>query len=448
MNALALVIVLGSTPITLQQVRELSRRNVPALLAELSREQASEQVRISRSAIFPQVNLRSDASRTQSGPRRTLQPFTTGDVDPTTGFPIIQQRVSTTPGQVTHAYDIIATLQQLLFDGGKWWNQIAQSGAQERAAEGQFREQQLTSEYEGVRRFYVLLGTQRTLDVLKDTVKRSQDQLDRASALYEAGRGTKSDAIQAQVNLGNDRIAAVKQQSLIAGAQSDLAVWIAHPGAEDLVAQDPGTITGPTAGAPLFEEAVKSAAERRPLLKALSEQVQAAEYGIAVARAAFFPRVTGNVTYTRTGASVDPVFTDPTLNNNFTIGIGLSWDLFSGFATVAQTAQAQAAKSTADLNLADARRQVDGDIRRNLSTVDVQINAAAIAEENRRAAADGLVLAQERYTAGLANTLEVRDAQLKLTQADLSLLQTRLDLEVAREALARTMGGFPQGAAK
>jgi outer membrane protein TolC len=147
-------------------------------------------------------------------------------------------------------------------------------------------------------------------------------------------------------------------------------------------------------------------------------------------------------------ASSLDLFADPTLNNNFTIGIGLSWDLFSGLATVAQTAQAREAKTTADLNLSDAQRQVDGDIRRNLRGVEVEIDAAKIAEANRHAAADGLVLAQERFTAGLANTLEVRDAQLKLTQADLSLLETRIDLEVAREALARTVGGFPQGAAK
>jgi outer membrane protein len=447
-SALTLLLVLGSTPITLQEVRELSRRNVPALLAELSREQASEQVRISRSAIFPQVNLRSDASRTQNGPRRAIQPYFNNAFDPVTGAPIIEQRVSSTPGQVSHNYDLIASLQQLLFDGGRWWNQIAQSGAQQEAADGQFREQQLTSEFEGARRFYSLFGAQRTLDVLNDNVKRSKDQLDRANALYEAGRGTKSDAIQAVVNLGNDRIAAVKQQASIAGAQSDLAVWVAHPGAEDLVAQDPGTITGPPRGPPAFDDATKTASERRPLLKALSDQVRAAEYGIAVARAGFFPKLSANVAYSRTGNTVDPVFTDPSLNNNFTIGLALSWDLFSGFATSAQTGQANYSKFSADLNLADARRQLEGDIRRNLRSVEVQIDAAKIAEENRRAAADGLVLAQERFTAGLANTLEVRDAQLKLTQADLSLLQTRIDLEVAREALLRTIGGPPEGAAK
>jgi outer membrane protein TolC len=137
------------------------------------------------------------------------------------------------------------------------------------------------------------------------------------------------------------------------------------------------------------------------------------------------------------------VFTDPSRNNTLSAGITLSWDLFSGLGTVAQTNVARDNRFTAQINLTDAQRQIEGDIRRNLRAVEVDLEASKIAGDNRQAAADGLVLAQERFNAGLANTLEVRDAQLKLTQADLSLLQSRIDLEVAREALARTMGGLP-----
>ena len=62
MNALALLIVLTTTPITLEQVRELSRRNTPALLSQVTYQQAVEQTRISRSAIFPQITAAADVS--------------------------------------------------------------------------------------------------------------------------------------------------------------------------------------------------------------------------------------------------------------------------------------------------------------------------------------------------------------------------------------------------
>ena len=448
MNALALLIVLGSTPITLQQVRELSRRNTPALLSQMAYQTAVEQTRISRSAILPQLSAGADINEVWVGRQLVTQQQQV--IDPETKLPtgVINYIQFAQPATHLGRHDASLTLSQLFFDGGKWWNQIAQSGAQEDAAAGQFSEQQMTSELEGVRRFYVLYGAQRALGVLLDTVKRSQDQLDRANALYEAGRGNKSDAIQALVNLGNDRIAAVKQQATIAGAQSDLAVWIAFPGTEELVAQDPGTVDGHVLPAPKLEDVESDARERRPLLKALQKQIRAAEAGTAVAKAGFWPRISGQATWLRAGSSLNPVFTDITLQNQWTLGLSLRWDLFSGFATLAQTAQGRYNQVTARLNFEDAQRQIDGDLRRYLQGVEVQTEAAKIAADNYKASSDNLVLAQERFNAGLANTLDVRDAQLKLTQAELSLLQTRIDLEVAYESLLRTIGGLPQGAAK
>ncbi len=447
MNAFALLMVLTTTPITLQQVRELSRRNTPALLSQLDYQRAVEQTRISRSAIFPQITAAADLSEIWSGKQQLTQPVAVRDVngDPTGEFNLLTRNQ---PATQQGRHDASITVTQLFFDGGKWWSQIAQSGGQEDAAAGQFLEQQMTSEFEGVRRFYVLYGAQRALDVLLDTVKRSKDQLDRAKALYEAGRGSKSDAIQAQVNLGNDQIAAVKQRATIASAQSDLAVWLAFPGAEELVAQDPGTINGQPGPTPPLEDVEQAARDRRPLLKALTQQIRAAEAATRVVNGAFWPRIFGQGTYLRAGSSLDPVFTDIRLQNQWTIALGLRWELFTGFSTVAASAQAGYSEVTAKLNYEDAQRQIQGDLRRNLRTVEVQTEAAKIATLNRSAASDGLVLAQERFTAGLANTLEVRDAQLKLTQADLSLLQTGIDLEVAREALWRTVGGQAVGAAR
>ena len=61
--------------------------------------------------------------------------------------------------------------------------------------------------------------------------------------------------------------------------------------------------------------------------------------------------------------------------------------------------------------------------------------------ENLGAAEQGLSLARQRLEAGLASQLEVRDATLKLTQAELSLVQARIDHAVAAADLNRAVGG-------
>jgi outer membrane protein TolC len=440
-----LIAILATTPITLQQVRELSRRNTAALLAQLDRERAHQQTRISESAIYPQLNLAANVNEAWIGRNRTSLQVPV--IDPVTGLPTGESvfRSIVIPFSITQGrHDASLTLQQLFFDGGRWWNQIRQSGAQEEAATGQALEQQMASELEGVRRFYALFGAQRTFQVLMATAQRSQELLTRANALYEAGRLSKSDAIQAQVNLGNDRIAATRQRSFIAAAQSDLAVWIGHPGAEDLEAQDPGTMQGKPPAPPPFDQVAKAARERRPLLKALANQIRAAQAGTAVAGAGYWPSITGQATYLRAGSSLNPVFTDLSLQNQLTLGLSLRWNLFNGFSTTATRSQAAYSEVTAKLNYEDAQRTLEGDLRRYLRAVQVQIEVSQIALENRGASEAGRALAEERYRAGVASTLEVRDAELKLTQSELNLLQARLDLEMARESLARTMGGIPQ----
>src|SRR5262249_10864370 len=150
------------------------------------------------------------------------------------------------------------------------------------------------------------------------------------TALFEAGRSPKSDVIQAEVNLGNDRINAILQTSIIGNSQSDLAVWITHPGSEELVAVEPEAVRGNPAAAPKLDEAIKTAREKRPLLKALDQQQHAADLGVAVARSGYWPTLYAQANYIRQGPDFATVYSDPSRQNTFVFGLHLTWNLFSG----------------------------------------------------------------------------------------------------------------------
>ncbi|HET9452425.1 MAG TPA: TolC family protein, partial [Aggregicoccus sp.] len=196
--SLVLSLVLTATPIKLEDVRTQSRQNVQALQAVLEQQRAAQGVVATRSALLPQVSLSTGASRTFQGEQLTL-----GLVPDGTGGFLQEERIQ--PGQNRNAFDLSASLTQLLFDGRRW-AELRQSGSLAEAAKGEAVEQQATSELEAIRRFFALYGQQARIDVLRATVKRSEEQLERARALFEAGRAARSEAISAQVNLGNDRI--------------------------------------------------------------------------------------------------------------------------------------------------------------------------------------------------------------------------------------------------
>jgi len=427
-----LTILMASIPITLEQVRELSRQNTQERLQELQYLIAEEGSWTAASSIYPQLGVAADATRKVAGVQRTYVAVPQPDGT-------FVQTVGDQKGYTQNNFNLSATLTQLILDG-KWWNQISQAGASEDAARGQTNEQRSVSEYEGLRRFYALYVAQRTLDVLKATEVRSGEQVDRATALFEAGRSPKSDVIQAEVNLGNDRINAILQTSTIGSSQSDLAVWIAHSGAEDLAAVEPEAVRGNPLPAPKLEEAVKTAHEKRPLLKALEQTRRASDYGVAVAKGGYWPTLYAQGSYIRQGPEFGTVFTDPSKQNTILFGAHLTWNLFAGFATKAAVNTAIHNRSTAELNLRQATYEVEGDVRRYLRALQAELDATSVARANLKSAEDNLSLAQERFKAGAGSTLEVRDAQLKLTQAELTLIQNRVAVETARANLERVMG--------
>src|SRR4029453_18813506 len=227
-NALVLSAVLAATPITLQQGREESRNNLQALLSELDRGRPGKQQRFSAGALMPQVQLQASAGRTIQQEYRDIGTVVAPGSTPDN----LQYRQAVTdfPHYAANRFQLGATLTQVLFDLAKFQT-LAQSGHLEAAARGTAAEQML--------RFYALWTAQKQLLVLQATADRSKEFADRAQALFEAGRGTKGDALAAVVNLGTDRINVEKQRAGVSQAQIALASGLGRPEGSELDAVDP-----------------------------------------------------------------------------------------------------------------------------------------------------------------------------------------------------------------
>ncbi|AGC45079.1 outer membrane efflux protein [Myxococcus stipitatus DSM 14675] len=444
MNALVVVALLAaapSSPVTLEDARKQGRQSTTALQSILDLEVAEEDVRIARSSLLPQVAINAYAGKRWIGRRNSFSLVT----DPVTGQPV-QIPVETEPTS-TEDYDLGATLSQSVYDR-KLWKQLEQNGILRDAQKSQTKEEADTAELEAVRRFFTLFRTQASRQVLAANVQRSEEQVDRARSMFEAGRVGKVEEITAKVNLGNDRITLTQSLKQLATDQAQLAVWLTRPGTEVLEAVDPGVLQQEPAPAPSIEEAVKVAREQRPLLKARELQVRSAEIARAIARADYIPTLSLVGIYSRQGPDAEGVFTEPRMQNNFIGRLNLEWNVFNGFRTPAQTRRAEASIRKAQLALEQSAREIEAEVRTSHQSLEAQIVAAQQAAENKEAATQGLHLAEERFRAGAGSTLEVRDAQLKLTQAELSLLQNRIDVEIARFSLMRAMGALSPGETK
>lgn len=447
-----LLLLLAVTPISIDEVRAASRANLQAIQSQLNVETAAATKKSAKSAIFPRVDISAGAQVSYFGPTRRINTVCKQDAagqctaDPVTGQIVYEQKAVDTPIVTYGNFNASVTVTQLLYDGGRWWNQIAQATSQEEAAKGQYAEQAMASELEAVRRFYELVRAQVTLKVLKSSIERDKDQFARAKSLFEAGRGLNRDVLDAEVNLGNDEILAMRQEQSIASAQVDLLEWLGRP-AEDIEAVVPPTMNPQVVpvGAPTGDKLLEGARTQRPLIRALEAQIRANELGIDVARSNFFPSVSLQGGYTRNSPSADPFFTDPTKQNGLFIGVGINWNVFAGFSTVAAMDAARVQVRLAEAQQKQALAELDGEIRRTLRTLETQVRIAGVAEKNRSLSEKQLSVEVERFNAGASSNIDVRNAQVKVTQAQLTQLQGRVDIEIARAALQRVSGAPLEG---
>lgn len=439
MLALLVAAVGAATPISLDEVRAQSRGNTQALLAQLDHERAKAQLTVAKSAILPRVSVNGTAGGALYGSQRIFS--TVPEIDASgavTGFTQRTVDVNTTTSRAS--FDLSVSASQLIYDGGRWWSQIAQAGALEEAQAGQAAEQLLGAELEGVRRFYELLRAELALGVLDANARRSQEVVDRARALFDAGRGQMTDVLGAQVNLGNDQLSVVQQRARIADGRARLAVWLMRPPDAQLSATSPASFEAEPAVAPTATVAMANARTHRPLLRALAATIRAAERGVDTAKSANLPVVSAQATVGRQGPSADPFFTDPFRQNYLQGGLNVRWDVFDGFRTRSEVQQADIARRRVVLELAQAERELEAEVHSSLAQLRAQVEGASLARTNVETARKGLELAQARFAQGLGSTIDVRDAQLKLAQAELTLLQNRIDVEIARAALDRAMG--------
>ena len=434
---LAVAAVLAATPITLEEVREASRHQLDAVRAQLDVDRAGAAKTQAKSAILPQVNLSAGTSIFFGGPQRR---FSTVPVEGANGQVTFEQRAVDTPGFVQGNFQLGVSVNQLIYDGSRWWNQISLAGAQEEAAVGQLKEQQLASELEAVRRFYELVRGQQTLKVLQATRERSQAQFERAKSLFEAGRVQKRDVLDAEVNVGNDRISVLRQEQALVTAQAELLSWLGRPSIE-IEAVVPSGVTAPLTSSSVDQAAtLTKAKQHRPLFKSLDSRIRAAQLQVEMARADYFPSVSAQAAYQRQGPTADPFFTDPTKQNSLSAGVNLNWNLFNGFATDSAVNRARSDVTQADLQQKQALAELESELRRLIKAVSAQEAIAEVAHGNLSLAKTQLQLEGDRYAAGAGSTIEVRNAELKLLSAELTVVQSRVDVEVARAALTRSVG--------
>ena len=447
---LLLPLVLTATdpsPITLDEaLTAAASANVDLKFADNDRTAAGVEAYASYAGVLPRLDLSASfgALYTAQSVQNLSVPYIVTNPDGSQG---IQYKYSlqTVPDNFVESYALGLSLQVPIFDGFRNWATIARTRLLVKAADKQYDEASLSVSFDVTRRFYDVVRAERSLLVLEEAVKRSQELVRRTDALYEGGRAPRSDTYAARVTLGNDRISAEQQRSRVSDARVALSISLGREADPKLEVVPPAALDRTVFQDPPGQESLVDLAKRsRPLLSADEQRLLAARQEVRAAHAGYWPSVSAQASYDRQGpyiAGVQGVYGTFTRQYVASFGVAVNWNLFEGRLTSANVQRANVNERRTQLQAEQAMQQVTSEIARSRVGYVTLSTSARLAEENLKAAEESLKLAERRFDAGAATQLEIRDALLNLTRAQLTLLTTRIDAIIARADLNRAVGG-------
>ena len=312
------------------------------------------------------------------------------------------------------------------------------ASADEQVAVAQLRDAQVTVTAEVARNYFVLRGLQEQLDVAVRNAENQRQTLGLTQARLDAGRGTELDRSRAEAQLKTTLASIPPLQASIATTIYRLSVLTGSlPDALSAKLTSPQPLPAlPQLNAIGRPDALL---RRRPDIRVAERSLAASTARIGVAVGDLFPKVTflGSVGYSAAHFSnLGDAHT-----YRFAYGPTISWAAFDLGRVRARIditeAQTQAALAAYESTVLTALEETEG----ALATYGYAQSRRATLEEAAAASSKAASLARQRFEGGLADFLNVLDAERDALSAQDSLAQSRTQTATSLIAVYKALGG-------
>jgi len=390
----------------------------------------------SYSSYLPTVDVSLSKGETTVGPsKRQADPDEISGFDPISQQPIYGGVIEF-PKSLTKSNSISASINQNIFNGERLAN-IFQTKSIGNSVEYDLISERNNTILSVTQSYYNLIKQQKLEEVNEVAVQRSQDQLQRTEKMFELGSKAKLDVFQAKVNLGNDKIALLNQNNIVDDAKRVLNLSMGRepiqPISVILIDEEQSTVSE-------LDELLKIAKENQPLLKKGEADIKSSEYGVMRWKAQYLPTIGGFFQYNRSNSELEKVYSDYDLNYRWTVGLQLNLSLFNGFNDYLNIQKAKINEKSSREMYTNYLHNLQSRVKGYYENYNSYIKIIDINEENLEAAKEELRLAEERYSIGAGTSLEVREAQVKLTRAEETLIAARYNALITLAQLDNELG--------
>jgi len=242
---------------------------------------------------------------------------------------------------------------------------------------------------------------------------------EQVNALAENKLKSTLDLSFANVNLADARLLLLQARNDLASAKADLAEAMGLPRQTDfLLADEPMPGAPPASADALIQEAIAN----RPELKSLRLEQSSAERFTKAEHALNYPTVAAIA-----AAGVVPAGESQIPGRYGAAGVNVTIPIFNGGLFKARQSEAELKAQAAARNVDDLQNRVMRDVRVAYLNAQTAFERVGLTDQLLQQAQLSLDLSQTRYNLGLSSIIELSQAQLNLTAAQIASATARFD---------------------
>ena len=399
-------------PLTLQEAEALALKNNPQItVAKLLALQSHEFVTESRSALLPNASLSVTGVGANAGSR-----IAAGGLNNPVIFPRVAEG---------------ASVSQLITDFGRSTNLLSSSKFRAAAADQNAiatRDQIILVVDQS---FYNVLDSNSLVLVAQQTVSARQTIADQISALTKAKLKSDLDLSFAQVDLARGKLLLLEAQNSAMAALAQLSAVLGYSDVQNFAPVEEEFSAAPPA--PDVAPLIQLALQQRPEIASLQAQVQSAQKFASAEHDLLRPTISA------LGVVGEAPIRDPHIPNWYgAAGVNINIPVFNGGLYSSRAKSADLQTEIDRQRLSDLRNNIARDVRDAWQDSNRAFERLSVTQQLEQQATLALNLSRSRYNLGLGSIVELSQAQLQKTQADIDVTDARFQYRLSQILLAFT----------
>jgi len=283
--------------------------------------------------------------------------------------------------------------------------------------------------------FYGALQAHAVLTVAQQTVSARKTVADQVEALFKSKLKSELDFSFANVNLAQAKLLVLDAENNENAALATLSMVLGYSRMQDFhLVEDTTAISSPPSN---VDDLVTEAFAARPEILSVEFQEQSAQKFHTAERDLLLPNIRA------IGAVGDTPVRDPVLSNWYgAVGVNVEVPLFNGFLYSARSQETKLRAQAVHERLLDLRNRISRDVHTSWLNANTAYARVSVTQQLLGQASLALDLATTRYRLGLSSIVELSQAQLQQTQAEIGNAQAGYDYRLALAVLRFQTTGY------